>query len=44
MGLSPAQKYDTPLDKKDGVVVCRTKNLLAWEHIFDHRGEICYNK
>ncbi|MGX9312066.1 tail fiber assembly protein [Pantoea ananatis] len=43
MGFPPAQKYDAPLDKKDGVVVCRTKNLLAWEYISDHRGETVYD-
>lgn len=44
VGLPANSCIDAPLDKKDGVVVCRTKNLLAWAYIFDHRGEIGYNK
>ncbi len=44
VGLPANSCIDAPLDKKDGVVVFRTKNLLAWEYIFYHRGEIDYNK
>ncbi|MGG6137489.1 hypothetical protein ACQV2E_16695 [Pantoea allii] len=43
VGLPANSCIDAPLNKKDGMVVCRTKNLLAWEYIFDHRGENVYH-
>lgn len=43
VGLPANSCMDAPLDAKDGMVACRTKDLLSWEYISDHRGETVYN-
>ncbi|WP_338156941.1 tail fiber assembly protein [Pantoea allii] len=39
VGLPANSCIDAPLDVKDNMVACRTKDLLSWEYISDHRGE-----
>lgn len=43
VGLPANSCVDAPLEKKEGMKVCRTKDLSAWEYISDHRGETVYN-
>jgi len=43
VGLPANSCVDAPLEKKDRMIVCRTKDLSAWEYINDHRGETVYN-
>ncbi|MCW0332983.1 tail fiber assembly protein [Pantoea ananatis] len=43
VGLPANSCIDAPLDVKDGMVACRTKDLLSWEYISDHRGETVYD-
>ncbi|NQE79310.1 virus tail fiber assembly protein lambda gpK [Pantoea ananatis] len=43
VGLPANSCIDAPLEKKEGMVVCRTKDLSAWEYINDHRGETVYD-
>lgn len=44
VGLPAHSCIDAPLDEKEGVVICRTADFLAWEHIINHRGETVYSK
>ncbi|MDH0055930.1 hypothetical protein ACVWWU_001353 [Pantoea sp. PA1] len=43
VGLPANSCIDAPLEKKEGMVVCRTKDLSAWEYINDHRGETVHD-
>ncbi|MGX9257619.1 tail fiber assembly protein [Pantoea ananatis] len=43
VGLPANSCVDAPLEKKEGMKVCRTKDLSAWEYINDHRGETVYD-
>ncbi|WP_289367600.1 tail fiber assembly protein [Pantoea stewartii] len=43
VGIPANSCVDAPLEKKEGMKVCRTKDFSAWEYISDHRGETVYN-
>lgn len=43
VGVAANACIDAPGKYKEGYAICRSANLLHWEYITDHRGEIVYS-
>ncbi|WP_275353160.1 tail fiber assembly protein [Xenorhabdus bovienii] len=43
VGIPAHSCVDKPGENKEGYAICRSKDLLSWEYVTDHRGETVYD-